>query len=154
MPSQTCALAGLNPYARAEVGGRRCRQPGQVRKEAATTISCRVVGFHLFPALELEQPLPQSGWGWAMTEFEFLFSVFGLLIGLTLIEIAVKFADAIDGHRRVPIGVLTPLLASFVLIDVSGYWLFAWSLRDVLHVRWRTVFIGLVVAMTYYFSAS
>src|SRR3954470_16461549 len=34
------------PYARAEVGGRRCRQPGQVRKEAATTISCRVVGFH------------------------------------------------------------------------------------------------------------
>jgi hypothetical protein len=104
--------------------------------------------------LELEQPLPQSGWGWAMTEFEFLFSVFGLLIGLTLIEIAVKFADAIDGHRRVPIGVLTPLLASFVLIDVSGYWLFAWSLRDVLHVRWRTVFIGLVVAMTYYFSAS
>src|SRR4051794_13918839 len=37
----------LPPYARAEVGGRRCRQPGQVRKEAATTISCRVVGFHL-----------------------------------------------------------------------------------------------------------
>jgi DNA polymerase-3 subunit gamma/tau len=26
-----------------ESGGRRCRQPGQVRKEAATTISCRVV---------------------------------------------------------------------------------------------------------------
>src|SRR6478672_7667360 len=46
MPSQTCALAGLHPYARPEVGGRRCRQPGQVRKEAATTISCRVVGFH------------------------------------------------------------------------------------------------------------
>ena len=34
-----------------------------------------------------------------MTEFEFLFSVFGLLIGLTFIEIAVKFADAIDAHR-------------------------------------------------------
>ena len=38
---------GVPPYAREEVGGRRCRQPGQVRKEAATTISCRVVGFHL-----------------------------------------------------------------------------------------------------------
>src|SRR3954463_14454906 len=90
----------------------------------------------------------------AMTEFEFLFSVFGLLIGLTLVEIAVKFADAIDGHRRRPIGVLTPLLASFVLIDVAGYWLFAWSLRDLLHVRWRIVFIGLSVAMVYYLSAS
>ena len=89
-----------------------------------------------------------------MTEFEFLFSVFGLLIGLTLIEIAVKFADAIDAHHRRPIGVLTPLLASFVLIDVAGYWLFAWSLRNVLHVRWRIVFIGLSVAMIYYLSAS
>jgi hypothetical protein len=89
-----------------------------------------------------------------MSEFEFLFSVFGLLIGLTLIEIAIKFADAIDAHHRRPIGILTPLLASFVLIDVAGYWLFAWSLRDLLHVRWRTVFIGLTVAMIYYLSAS
>jgi hypothetical protein len=89
-----------------------------------------------------------------MSEFEFLFSVFGLLIGLTLVEIAVKFADAIDAHHRRPIGVLTPLLAAFVLIDVAGYWLFAWSLRDLLHVRWRTVFVGLSVAMVYYFSAS
>lgn len=89
-----------------------------------------------------------------MTEFEFLFSVFGLLIGLTLVEIAVKFADAIDAHGRRPLGVLTPLLALFVLIDVAGYWLFTWSLRDLLHVRWRIVFIGLGVAMTYYLAAS
>src|SRR3954463_2915606 len=46
MFTRTCARSGLSPYARSEVGGRRCRQPGQVRKEAATTISCRVVGFH------------------------------------------------------------------------------------------------------------
>lgn len=89
-----------------------------------------------------------------MTEFEFLFSVFGLLIGLTLVEIAVKFADAIDAHHRRPMGLLTPLLALFVLIDVAGYWLFAWSLRDVLHVRWRILFVGLSVAMTYYLAAS
>jgi hypothetical protein len=89
-----------------------------------------------------------------MTEFEFLFSVFGLLIGLTFIEIAIKFADAIDAHSRRPIGVLTPLLAVFVLVDVAGYWLFTWSVRDVIHVRWRTVFVALTVALTYYLSAS
>jgi hypothetical protein len=89
-----------------------------------------------------------------MTDFEFLFSVFGLLIGLTFIEIAVKFADAIDAHRRRPIGILTPLLAFFVMIDVSGFWLFTWSLRDVIQVRWHIVFIGLSVAMIYYLAAS
>ena len=89
-----------------------------------------------------------------MSDFEFLFSVFGLLIGLTFIEIAVKFADAIDAHSRRPIGVLTPLLAFFVMIDVSGFWLFTWSLRSLLLVRWHIVFIGLAVAMIYYLSAS
>jgi len=55
---QSCACTRLPPYARSEVGGRRCRQPGQVRKEAATTISCRVVGFHLLFAFEFELALP------------------------------------------------------------------------------------------------
>ena len=89
-----------------------------------------------------------------MTDFEFLFSVFGLLIGLTFIEIAIKFADAIDAHSRRPIGVLTPLLALFVMFDVASFWLFSWSIRDLLHVRWRVVFIGLSVALIYYLSAS
>jgi hypothetical protein len=89
-----------------------------------------------------------------MTDFEFLFSVFGLLIGLTFIEIAIKFADAIDAHSRRPIGVLTPLLALFVMFDVASFWLFSWSIRDLLHVRWRVVFSGLSVALIYYLSAS
>src|SRR5436189_6366421 len=47
MKEAGCHFRKPPPYAAPEVGGRRCRQPGQVRKEAATTISCRVVGFHL-----------------------------------------------------------------------------------------------------------
>src|SRR3954451_8182465 len=46
MKSRSCVHLARPPYAPSEVGGRSCRQPGQVRKEAATTISCRVVGFH------------------------------------------------------------------------------------------------------------
>src|SRR5947208_11999801 len=55
--ARTCARGNHRPYARPEVGGRRCRQPGQVRKEAATTISCRVVGFHRSPC---RAPPPKS----------------------------------------------------------------------------------------------
>src|SRR6185503_14144339 len=148
-------MRALQPYARAEVGGRRCRQPGQVRKEAATTISCRVVGFHRLFRLGIRtRPASVGQGGRSMSDFEFLFSVFGLLIGLTFIEVAIKFADAIDAHSRRPVGVLTPLLALFVMIDVAGYWVFAWSVRDLLHVRWRTVFVGLSVALAYYLAAS
>jgi hypothetical protein len=45
----------------------------------------------------------------------------------------------------------SPLLALFVMV---GYWLFAWQIRDLLHVRWQTVFVALTVALTYYLSAS
>jgi len=42
----------------------------------------------------------------------------------------------------------------FVMFDVASFWLFSWSIRDLLHVRWRVVFIGLSVALIYYLSAS
>jgi hypothetical protein len=89
-----------------------------------------------------------------MGEFEFLFSFFGLLIGLTVAELATKFADAIDAHKRRPIGLLTPLLALFVLLDVTAFWLYAWSLRDFVHISWRTVFSALTIAILYFLAAS
>ena len=89
-----------------------------------------------------------------MTEFEFLFSFFGLLIGLTIVEVATKFADAIDAHKRCPVGLLTPLLAVAVLLDVTGFWLYAWSLRDFLHISWRSVFSALTIAIIYFLAAS
>ncbi len=45
-----------------------------------------------------------------MSDFEFLFALFGLLFGLIIAELAVKFADAIDTRTEQPLGVLTPSL--------------------------------------------
>ena len=38
-----CGEGSNRPYARRESGGRRSRQPGQIRKEAAVTSQLRVV---------------------------------------------------------------------------------------------------------------
>src|SRR5919107_3049325 len=66
------------------------KQPQRFRAgSSASTFS----GFRTCPT-----PARAEGGGVSMTEFEFLVSVFGLLIGLTFIEIAIKFADAIDAH--------------------------------------------------------
>src|SRR3954467_4006525 len=105
MKSRSCVHLARPPYAPSEVGGRSCRQPGQVRKEAATTISCRVVGFHRspIPALATVSRCRRRG---AMDDFSFLSGLFGILFGLIVAELATKFADAINLHHRRPIGLL------------------------------------------------
>lgn len=89
-----------------------------------------------------------------MTDFEYLFALFGLLFGLIVAEVALRFADAIDSHRDRPMGILTPALALLVLTDMTTYWLFLWGYRSSLHVSFTTVFSGIVLAMVYFLAAS
>jgi hypothetical protein len=89
-----------------------------------------------------------------MSEFEFFFAFYGLLLGLIVAEVAIKFADAIDAHAHRPIGILSPLLAMFVLCDVTGFWIFIWSIRDAVYVSFGTVIAALAVAIGYFLSAA
>jgi hypothetical protein len=89
-----------------------------------------------------------------MSEFEFFFTLFGLLLGLTLAEIALKFTDAIAARDTVKLGVLTPMLAVFVLLDLASFWMWTWSVRDLIHINWPTMFAALVVALAYFFAAA
>lgn len=89
-----------------------------------------------------------------MSDFEFFFAFFGLLAGLTVAEVVVKFADAIDAHKRRPIGWLTPLLALFILLDISSLWIYAWSVRELVAVSWRNLLLALFVTVTYFLAAS
>jgi hypothetical protein len=89
-----------------------------------------------------------------MSEFEFFFTLFGLLLGLTLAEIAMKFTDAIAARDTVKLGVLTPMLGAFVLLDLASYWMWTWSVRDLIHINWPTVFAAMGVALAYFFAAA
>jgi xanthine/uracil permease len=89
-----------------------------------------------------------------MTDFEFLFALFGLLFGLIVAELSIKFADAIDFSRERPVGILTPALAFLVLTDVTSFWLFIWAVRTVLTVSWPSVFSGVLLAMLNFVAAS
>ena len=89
-----------------------------------------------------------------MSDFEGLFALFGLMFGLIVAELSLKFADAIDSHQERPIGVLTPALALLVLTDITSFWLFIWAARNVLRVNWHTVFAGVLLAMVYFLAAS
>lgn len=89
-----------------------------------------------------------------MSDFEYLFALFGLLFGLIVAEVSLKFADAIESNRVRPMGILTPALAFLILTDITNFWLFLWGSRDALVVSWRLVFAGVLLAMVYFLAAS
>lgn len=89
-----------------------------------------------------------------MSDFEFYFSYYGLVLGLSVAVIIGGLARALNARRDVAIGPLTPLLALFILLDITSFWLFAWDTRESLVVGWRTLFLGLATAGTYYLSSS
>ena len=89
-----------------------------------------------------------------MGEFEYFFSFYGLLLGLTVAEVAIGFANSIDAHKQRPIGRLTPLLAVFVLLDITSFWVFTWSARDLISINWLTFGGALVISLSYFLSGA
>lgn len=95
-----------------------------------------------------------------MTQFEFVFVLYSLVLGLSLVELlnglgrTLEFMLSRAGNdRRFSIGWLTPLLALFVILDLLSFWLFAWTVQD--HVTAsRSTVLGVVVFSSAYFLAS
>jgi hypothetical protein len=93
--------------------------------------------------------------GARMSPFEFYFSFYGLLLGLSVAEVTGGFANALSARRAVTIGWLTPLLATFLMLDIASYWLTAWATREaVTEISLELLFAGLIVAVTYYLAAA
>ena len=97
-----------------------------------------------------------------MSEFDFLFSLFGLLLGFMLVEVlggfvrAVKAARPRPGSDDVPVrlGWLSPLLGLFVLLDIASYWDNIWLLRNTIALGLDSLFSALFMTGIYYFAAS
>ena len=89
-----------------------------------------------------------------MSGFEFIFSLFGLLLGLALAEGLGGLARALKASHKVRIGWPTALLGLFVSCDVVTFWMYGWAIRDLVPVNWPTLFGGFVVTAIYYVSAS
>lgn len=100
-----------------------------------------------------------------MSEFEFVFSLFGLLLGLSLVELLGGLARTIEAEfrerrtapapaeRTFRAGWLTPLLGLFVMLDILTFWAAAWSTREYLGVTGPVLLGGLLFAGSYYLAA-
>jgi hypothetical protein len=89
-----------------------------------------------------------------MSQFEFLFSLFGLLLGLSLAEIFGGFARTVQARRKIRLGWLTPLLGLLVVVDLLSFWGRAWAERDALAVSFSLMVFITLLAGIYYVAAS
>lgn len=89
-----------------------------------------------------------------MSPFEFFFSFYGLLLGLSVAELVGGFSRVLHERQRVRFGWRTPLLALFVAMDVATFWSQAWTIFRGAPFSLALLFVGLTVAATFYIAAS
>lgn len=89
-----------------------------------------------------------------MSGFEFIFTLFGLLLGLALAEGLGGLARALKARHKVRIGWATALLGLFVSCDVITFWMYGWAMREALPLSWPVLFGGFVVTAIYFVAAS
>lgn len=89
-----------------------------------------------------------------MSAFEFFFSFYGLLLGLSVAELVGGLARVLQEKERVRFGWLTPLLATFVALDVATFWNQAWVIFRGAPFNHALLIAGLVIAATFYVAAS
>ena len=89
-----------------------------------------------------------------MSAFDFTFTLFGLLLGLSLAELFGGLAKAMRARRRIRIGWLSLLLALLMIVDLISFWVGAWSDRGSITVTFPTLLFGAAIAGLYYMAAA
>lgn len=89
-----------------------------------------------------------------MSAFDFFFSFYGLLLGLSVAVLATGAARAFKHRKSQPVGWLTPLLAVFVALDIATFWDAAWVNFRGLPFSYGLLVGGLIVAVVYFIAAA
>jgi hypothetical protein len=89
-----------------------------------------------------------------MSAFDFFFSFYGLVLGLSVTIMAAGAARAFKHRRSVRVGWKTPLLAAFAALDIATFWDAAWSHFRETSYSYGLLVGGLVIAVVYFIAAN
>ena len=89
-----------------------------------------------------------------MSAFEFYFGYYGLILGLSVATIIAGLARSLNARRSVRLGLLTPMLATFLLVDIPGFWVYAWANQDNVQITWNALLGATLIGAAYYLAAS
>lgn len=86
-----------------------------------------------------------------MSGFEYLFTFYGLLLGLAIANVATGFADMWRSRADMGVGWTTPLLGLFILLAAAHQWVSFWGGRDTITMEPWNLLISIGVALPYIF---
>lgn len=87
-----------------------------------------------------------------MSPFEFFFTFYGLILGLSVAELLAGLSRTLQA--RVRISLLPALLVAFVIVDAATFWNQAWTIFRYAPFNLALLMIGLVIAGAFYVAAS
>ena len=89
-----------------------------------------------------------------MSGVEIFFSLYGLVLGLSVVEVVSGFARLVHDRRGVHVGWLVPTLAILMLFDLANFWMSAFSRLQSYEPSYGLLIIGLLISSSYYIAAS
>lgn len=89
-----------------------------------------------------------------MSGFEFFFGFFGLILGLSVVEVITGLGRVLRRRERLRLGWVTPLLAIVVLLDVASFWSVSWIRMQDVQPTYPLLLVGMVIAGIYFLAAS
>jgi len=89
-----------------------------------------------------------------MSAFEFFFGFFSVIMGLAAATLAAGLADVLKSRQVIKVGLLTPLLAVFMLLDISTFWVNGWQSGQDIEITHATIYLGLTITLVYFLAAS
>lgn len=86
-----------------------------------------------------------------MSGFEYLFTFYGLLLGLAVANVATGLADMWRGHAQIRAGWTTPLLGLFIMLGAAQQWVSFWGGRDEITMGPSELLVSIGVALPFIF---
>ena len=86
-----------------------------------------------------------------MGSFDYLFSFYGLLLGIAVANVAIGFADMWRDCEKISVGTCPPLVASSVLLGGMNVWLQMWLSRPYMTVNGAQMLIAALISLPYVF---
>jgi hypothetical protein len=89
-----------------------------------------------------------------VTNFEFVFSLLAILLGLALAEVLGGLARVVKRRPLMRLGWATGLLATWAILEIVLFWRVAWRARDYLPDTSPALLVGFGITALYYFAGA